>query len=161
HSRSSRRREAPFYYPRPSCNQMEPAHERNPSPLIPLPIGWGEGEPSRVQRTPSPLPLPLQGGWGEGERHCSQPGHASLCDSCWVWLFLSLPLSCWSVLFPIARFARFRASRYARDRRRKQDIHFIAQFSKLVHSTRPARPSQRPQSETSNATRWSLCSPAL
>src|SRR6266478_862578 len=25
-----------------------PANERNPSPLIPLPIGWGEGKPATV-----------------------------------------------------------------------------------------------------------------
>jgi hypothetical protein len=114
--------------------------------------------PLRPRRTPCPLPLPLQVGWGEGERQCFQPGHASASAtaSCsWVWLFLSLPFSCWSVLFPIARFAWFRASRHTRGRKRKQDSQFMLQFWKLVHSTRPVRPSQRPQSGTSNAIRWS------
>src|ERR1051325_1181584 len=30
---------------------MEPANKRNPSPLIPLPIGWGEGNRDRVHWT--------------------------------------------------------------------------------------------------------------
>ena len=141
-------------HPRLSCDQMEPpdvgCYNLNRLSSFEL----------LLRRTRSPLPMPLQVGWGEGERQCFQPGHASVSAtaSCsWVWLFLSLPFSCGSVLFPIARFARFRASRHTRGRKRKQEVHVMVRFWKWVHSTRPGRPSRRPQCETSNATRSSLC----
>src|SRR5580765_7619552 len=49
---------------------MEPANERSPSPSIPLPIGWGEGNPARVHWPNAAsfwsLGSPHIGGYGHG-----------------------------------------------------------------------------------------------
>jgi hypothetical protein len=94
----------------------------------------------------SPLPLSLQVGWGEGERQCFQPGHASVSAtaSCsWVWLFLSLPFSCGSVLFSIARFARFESiAPHARSKKKtRSSVHVTILEMGSLQAPGPAEPT--------------------